>query len=202
MRIFVATHNTHKLREIAQIFPDFEIVADDPEGVEETAPDFAGNALIKVRAIAARHRGDWCMADDSGLEVDALGGEPRGERLPELAGAVFGIAEFLDEGGLYLAALFALDMDGLAGGVLEDGQDGQALDALGAPVGAERCAQGAASHPAAAPSLPRKGVSARFKTVRSTLQFGDTEIVGPAPPEVLLSTLSPPTPTSPPLAAE
>ena len=73
---------------------------------------------------------------------------------------------------------------------------------LGASVGAEPCAQGAASHPAAAPSLPRKGVSARFKTVRSTLQFGDTEIVGPAPPEVLLSTLSPPTPTSPPLAAE
>ncbi|MBR2837835.1 MAG: RdgB/HAM1 family non-canonical purine NTP pyrophosphatase [Kiritimatiellae bacterium] len=85
MRIFVATHNTHKLREIAQIFPDFEIVADDPEGVEETAPDFAGNALIKVRAIAARHRGDWCMADDSGLEVAALGGAP-GVRSARYAG--------------------------------------------------------------------------------------------------------------------
>ena len=76
MRIFVATHNAHKLREIGQIFPSFEIVADDPEGVEENAPDFVGNALIKVRAIAGRHRGDWCMADDSGLEVEALGGAP------------------------------------------------------------------------------------------------------------------------------
>lgn len=85
MRIFVATHNRHKLREIAQIFPDFEIVADDPEGVEETAPDFAGNALVKVRAIAARHRGDWCMADDSGLEVAALGGAP-GVRSARYAG--------------------------------------------------------------------------------------------------------------------
>ena len=75
-KLFVATHNTHKVREIAQILPDFEIVPDDPEGVEENAPDFAGNALIKVRAIAAKHRGAWCLADDSGLEVAALGGAP------------------------------------------------------------------------------------------------------------------------------
>ena len=76
MKLYVATHNQHKIREIGQILPGFEIIADDPEGVEENAPDFAGNALIKVRAIASRHPGDWCMADDSGLEVNALGGEP------------------------------------------------------------------------------------------------------------------------------
>ena len=76
MKLFVATHNQHKIREISQILPGFEIVPDDPEGVEENAPDFAGNALIKVRAIAEKHKGDWCMADDSGLEVKALGGAP------------------------------------------------------------------------------------------------------------------------------
>ena len=76
MRLFVATHNQHKIREISQILPEFEIVADDPEGIEENAPDFAGNALIKVHAIAERHPGEWCMADDSGLEVKALGGAP------------------------------------------------------------------------------------------------------------------------------
>ena len=76
MKLFVATHNQHKIREISQILPEFEIVADDPEGIEENAPDFAGNALIKVHAIAARHPGEWCMADDSGLEVRALGGAP------------------------------------------------------------------------------------------------------------------------------
>ena len=76
MKLFVATHNRHKIREIGQILPGFEIVADDPEGVEENAPDFAGNALVKVRAIAAKHCGEWCLADDSGLEVAALGGEP------------------------------------------------------------------------------------------------------------------------------
>jgi len=76
MKLFVATHNQHKIREISQILPGFEIVPDDPEGVEEKAPDFAGNALIKVRAIAEKHKGEWCMADDSGLEVKALGGAP------------------------------------------------------------------------------------------------------------------------------
>ena len=55
MKLYVATHNEHKLREISQILPKFEIVADDPAGIVETAPDFAGNALIKVRAIASRH---------------------------------------------------------------------------------------------------------------------------------------------------
>jgi len=76
MKLFVATHNQHKIREISQILPGFEIVSDDPEGVEENAPDFAGNALVKVRAIAEKHKGEWCMADDSGLEVKALGGAP------------------------------------------------------------------------------------------------------------------------------
>jgi len=85
MKLFVATHNAHKLREISQILPSFEIVADNPEDVVEDAPDFAGNALLKVRAIAARHPGAWCMADDSGLEVAALGGAP-GVRSARYAG--------------------------------------------------------------------------------------------------------------------
>ena len=85
MKIFVATHNAHKIREIGEILPGFEIVADDPEGVEENAPDFLGNAFVKVRAIAARHRGAWCLADDSGLEVAALGGAP-GVRSARYAG--------------------------------------------------------------------------------------------------------------------
>jgi len=84
MKLYVATHNAHKLREIGEILPGYDIVADDP-GVEETAPDFAGNALIKVRAIAARHPGSWSMADDSGLEVRALGGAP-GVRSARYAG--------------------------------------------------------------------------------------------------------------------
>jgi len=75
-KLYVATHNAHKIREIGEILSDYDIVADNPAGVEETADTFAGNALIKVRAIAARHKGAWCLADDSGLEVAALGGAP------------------------------------------------------------------------------------------------------------------------------
>ena len=84
MKLNVATHNVHKLREIGEILPEYDIVPDDPD-VEESAPDFAGNALIKVRAIAARHPGEWSMADDSGLEVRALGGAP-GVRSARYAG--------------------------------------------------------------------------------------------------------------------
>ena len=84
MDIYVATHNEHKLREIGEILPGFTVHAEDPD-VEETAPDFAGNALIKARAVAAAHRGCWVMADDSGLEVDALGGDP-GVRSARYAG--------------------------------------------------------------------------------------------------------------------
>ena len=84
MELYVATHNAHKLREIGEILPGFTIHSEDPD-VEETAPDFAGNALIKARAIAAVHKGCWVMADDSGLEVAALGGEP-GVRSARYAG--------------------------------------------------------------------------------------------------------------------
>ena len=84
MILYVATHNAHKLREIGELLPGFEIRFEDPDA-EETAPDFAGNALIKARAIAAAHAGCWVMADDSGLEVAALGGEP-GVRSARYAG--------------------------------------------------------------------------------------------------------------------
>ena len=83
--VFVATHNAHKIKEIGEILAGWNVVADDPEGVVEDAPDFVGNALVKVRAIAARHRGEWCLADDSGLEVAALGGAP-GVRSARYAG--------------------------------------------------------------------------------------------------------------------
>ena len=83
--VFVATHNAHKIKEIGEILAGWNVVADDPEGVVEDAPDFVGNALIQVRAIAARHRGEWCLADDSGLEVAALGGAP-GVRSARYAG--------------------------------------------------------------------------------------------------------------------
>ncbi len=79
--LLIATRNAHKLREIREILaiPGIEIRgADEVPGlpeVEEDGETFEENALKKARALAAAS-GLWTMADDSGLEVDALGGAP------------------------------------------------------------------------------------------------------------------------------
>jgi XTP/dITP diphosphohydrolase len=81
MKIVLATGNQHKLREFQQILATdtLEIVPQStfpgcPEVVEDGS-SFEENALKKARAIAA-HTKCVTMADDSGLEVDALMGEP------------------------------------------------------------------------------------------------------------------------------
>ena len=78
-RLVVATGNAHKLREIAAIFTDYEVVSQKQMGfdedVEETGVTFAENALIKARA-ASKALNCIALADDSGLCVDALGGAP------------------------------------------------------------------------------------------------------------------------------
>ena len=78
-RLVVASGNQHKLREIAEIFTEFEVVSQKEMGfneeVEETGTTFSENALIKARA-AAKALGVVTLADDSGLCVEALGGAP------------------------------------------------------------------------------------------------------------------------------
>ena len=78
-RLVVATGNAHKLREIAEIFPDREVIGQREAGfdgeVEETGRTFEENALIKARA-AAKALGCPALADDSGICVEALGGAP------------------------------------------------------------------------------------------------------------------------------
>lgn len=79
MRLVVASGNKHKLREIAEIFKEFEVISQKElgfdEDVEETGATFAENAFIKARA-ACKALGCAVIADDSGLCVDALGGAP------------------------------------------------------------------------------------------------------------------------------
>lgn len=78
-KLVVATGNAHKLREIAQIFTNYEIVSQKQAGfdeeVEETGTTFVENAVIKARA-ASKALGVIALADDSGLCVEALGGAP------------------------------------------------------------------------------------------------------------------------------
>ena len=84
MRIVLATHNANKVREISQMLPGWEVSAED-SGAEEPAETFAGNARLKALALVPRHPGAWVLADDSGLEVEALGGAP-GVRSARYAG--------------------------------------------------------------------------------------------------------------------
>ena len=78
-RLIVASNNQHKLREIAEIFTDFEVLSQKQAGfdvdVEETGETFVENAQLKARA-ACKALGCSVLADDSGLCVDALGGAP------------------------------------------------------------------------------------------------------------------------------
>jgi XTP/dITP diphosphohydrolase len=78
--VVIASKNPHKIAEIRHVLEetglDFELVEDvDWPDVEETEPTLEGNALLKARAVRD-HTGYAVIADDTGLEVDALGGAP------------------------------------------------------------------------------------------------------------------------------
>lgn len=96
MRVVLASRNHHKAREFAEILGVEEVLS-LPEGVElppETADTFVGNALLKARA-AHRETGMAVIADDSGLVVDGLDGDP-GVRSARFAGEEATDGENLD----------------------------------------------------------------------------------------------------------
>ncbi len=88
-RLLLATRNAHKTREVREILgenfqvEDLTARLDLPE-IEETGETFEENAILKALA-ASTHYDGWVAADDSGLEVDALHGEP-GVRSARFAG--------------------------------------------------------------------------------------------------------------------
>lgn len=79
--LLIATRNAGKLRELRQFFADLPLrllsLAEFPsvEDVEETGSTFEENAALKAQAYASQTK-LWTLADDSGLEVEALGGTP------------------------------------------------------------------------------------------------------------------------------
>lgn len=79
MKIIAATKNKNKLREFKEILHGFEIISQEEAGididVEETGTTFEENSMLKARAIYEKS-GISAIADDSGLEVYALGGAP------------------------------------------------------------------------------------------------------------------------------
>lgn len=79
--LIIATNNKDKLKEIKEILKDTDInilskndFADFPE-IEETGRTLEENALLKAFAVYEKYHLP-CLADDTGLEVDCLGGEP------------------------------------------------------------------------------------------------------------------------------
>jgi XTP/dITP diphosphohydrolase len=80
-RIIIASNNAHKIHEIKTILKEFpyEVLSLKEAGIdveiEENGKTFEENAYIKAKAILDL-TGEAALADDSGLEVDALGGEP------------------------------------------------------------------------------------------------------------------------------
>ncbi len=79
MTLYLATGNPGKLRElVARLEPlglDVQPPPADAPSVDETEPTLAGNARLKAESLAL-HVGAPCLADDTGLEVDALDGRP------------------------------------------------------------------------------------------------------------------------------
>ena len=79
-QIVFATNNNHKLEEIRSILgDDFEVLSLSDigchEDIPETSDTLEGNAMQKAQYVFDKYGYD-CFADDTGLEVDALGGEP------------------------------------------------------------------------------------------------------------------------------
>lgn len=80
MKLLFATNNAHKLREVRELLGgEFELLTLRDCGIEEDIPETAatieGNASQKAHYVYERTGMD-CFADDTGLEVDALGGAP------------------------------------------------------------------------------------------------------------------------------
>jgi non-canonical purine NTP pyrophosphatase (RdgB/HAM1 family) len=76
--LVIASGNPHKVAEITAMLEAVDIeVRAQPRGleIEETGATYAENARLKAETVA-RLTGEWALADDSGLEVDALGGRP------------------------------------------------------------------------------------------------------------------------------
>jgi XTP/dITP diphosphohydrolase len=85
--LVLSTGNAHKLREFARLLGDSAAIEPPPPGFEspeETGETYAENALIKARAAAAA-TGRAAIADDSGIEAEALDGRP-GVRTARYAG--------------------------------------------------------------------------------------------------------------------
>ncbi len=104
MKVVLASHNPHKLREISKITEKFgiQLILQSELGVdidvEETGATFEENSFLKAQAVVEA-TGLPALADDSGIAVDALNGEPG------IYSARYGFDESLDDWGRMMLLL-------------------------------------------------------------------------------------------------
>jgi XTP/dITP diphosphohydrolase len=165
-RLLFATSNAHKAEEVSSMLgEDWEVLnlRDFPHlpVPEETGETFSANAVIKALAASDQLTGLYVLADDSGLEVDALGGQPgvksarySGDGATDASNRALLVEKLseLDSGGAFLGRFrcaMALAFDGKllaeTGGAVEGclvlderGQCGFGYDPLFIPAGFEQ----------------------------------------------------------------
>lgn len=183
--ILLATGNPGKAAELGRLLGRDVAPIPGWEPPEEDGATFADNARIKARAGAAARPGRWIVADDSGLEVDALAGAPGvlsarygGEGLDD-RGRVDALLEAMrgrdDRTARFRCVLVAIDpagrevaVDGILEGTLADaprGAHGFGYDPILIPSGSTRtCAELA---PEEKDAISHRGMAAR--ALRDTL---------------------------------
>ena len=128
MRAVLASRNAHKARELQRLLPGWEIAALDAEDYPpETGGTYYENARAKARFARARAPDDaWVLGEDSGIEVEGLGGGPGLNSSRSAAG---------DEVGWMLRALESVEGDGRRARYVSElvaiGPDGEELRGTG-----------------------------------------------------------------------
>jgi XTP/dITP diphosphohydrolase len=156
-----ASRNEGKLRELRALLPDWDIeLLGDVEMPEETGATFYDNAAAKARFARSVEPGRWAIGEDSGLEVDWLGGVPGirsaryagedatdEENVAKLLDALAGVEDG-DRGARYVSELVVLAPDGaehrgtgtLEGAIATErrGTEGFGYDPVFVPTGETR----------------------------------------------------------------
>jgi XTP/dITP diphosphohydrolase len=155
LRAALASSNRHKARELETLLPGWTLEPLDPDDYPpETGVTYYENAALKA-GFGREHTSEWVLAEDSGLEVDALGGRPgvlsaryAPEGAPAIAKLLDELAGIDDRRARYVCELVLLAPDGRevrGTGVLDGridaeprGSEGFGYDPVFVPDGEER----------------------------------------------------------------
>jgi XTP/dITP diphosphohydrolase len=151
----LCSRNAHKARELGRLLPGWTIeLLDRDDYPPETGATYYENAALKAR-FGREHGGGWVLAEDSGLEVPALGGRPgilsaryASEGAPAVAKLLAELEGVDDRRARYVSELVLLSPDGrelrgmgvLEGGISREprGSEGFGYDPIFVPHGEEQ----------------------------------------------------------------